>query len=137
MAATYTTLREKIAAEKAERNARYAEYARLFEEAWMAGREAARTCRPLPMVVSNMDGDILDVVDDGMCGFGWVNVPGNTSFGKWLSKRGLARPGYPKGLEVWISDYGQSYERKSAHAGAMAAYLRAKGIQCYAGSRLD
>jgi hypothetical protein len=133
----FTSLREKISAEKVERAARYQEFDRLYLEAWMAGRDAARACRPRPMVVTTEEGDWLDIVDDGMCGFGWVNVPGNTSFGRWLVKTGKARPGYPKGLEIWISDYGQSYERKAAHAGAMADYLRAKGIDCYAGSRLD
>jgi hypothetical protein len=133
----YKTLREKISAEKTEREARYATYDRVFREAWEAGREAARSARPLPMLVTTYEGDILDVVDDGMCGFGWVNVPGNTSFGKWLKKTGRARPDYPSGLSIWISDYGQSYERKSAHAGAMASYLVSNGIPCRAGSRLD
>lgn len=133
----HSSLRQKIAADKVERQARYAEYDRLFLEAWLAGREAARNCRPLPMVVSNYEGDVLDVVDDGMCGFAWINVPGNTSFGKWLKKTNKARPDYPTGLSVWISDYGQSYERKAAHAGAMATYLQVKGISCVAKSRLD
>lgn len=134
---THKTLREKIAADKVERQARYAAYEKLFLDAWMAGREAARNARPLPMVVTTYEGDVLDVVDDGMCGFGWVNVPGNTSFGRWLKKTGKARPDYPTGLSIWISDYGQSYDRKAAHAGAMAAYLQVNGIPCRAGSRLD
>ncbi len=133
----YKTLREKISAEKGERTARYAAYENIFLEAWREGREAARNCRPLPMVVTTYEGDVLDVVDDGACGFGWVNVPGNTSFGRWLRKNGRARPDYPAGLAIWISDYGQSYERKAAHAGAMAAYLQRNGIKCMAMSRLD
>lgn len=133
----FKTLREKISAEKAEREARYQAFTKLFHDAWQAGRDAARAARPLPMLVTTQDGDILDVVDDGACGFGWVNVPGNTSFGKWLKKNGMARPDYPSGLSIWISDYGQSYERKAAHAGAMASYLVANGIACRAGSRLD
>ena len=134
---TFTTLREKISAEKAEREARYAEFEKLYAEAWEKGREAARNCRPRPMHVVDSNGDWLDTVDDGICGFGWVNVPGNTSFGKWLAKYRGARPGYPKGLEIWISDYGQSYERKAAHAGAMALYLQLHGVRARAGSRLD
>jgi hypothetical protein len=81
----YSSLREKISAEKHERAARYQEFDRLFLEAWMAGRDAARACKPRPMVVTTEEGDWLDIVDDGMCGFGWVNVPGNTSFGRWLA----------------------------------------------------
>jgi hypothetical protein len=133
----FKTLREKIAADKVERQARYAAFEQLFLDAWHAGRDAARDCRPKPMVVTNDRGDWLDYVDDGICGFGWVNVPGTTSFGKWLKKNGRARPDYPTGLSIWISDYGQSYERKAAHAGAMAAYLQANGIACRARSRLD
>jgi hypothetical protein len=133
----HKTLREKIAADKVERAARYAEFEKLYLNAWLAGREAARNCKPRPMIVTNEIGDWLDIVDDGMCGFGWVNVPGNTSFGKWLKKNNRARPDYPTGLSIWISDYGQSYEHKAAHAGAMAAYLQVNGIPCRAGSRLD
>jgi hypothetical protein len=133
----HKTLREKIAADKVERAARYAEFEKLYLNAWLAGREAARNCKPRPMIVTTAEGDWIDYVDDGACGFGWVNVPGNTSFGKWLKKNNRARPDYPTGLSIWISDYGQSYERKAAHAGAMAAYLQGKGIKCYAGSRLD
>ena len=134
---TFNSLREKISAEKAEREARYAEFEKLYAAAWMAGREAAIACRPKPMHVVTQEGHWIDTVDDGMCGFGWVNVPGNSSFGRWLKKYKRVRPGYPKGLEIWISDYGQSYERKSAHAGAMASYLNSHGIEAWAGSRLD
>jgi hypothetical protein len=133
----YKTLREKISAEKAEREARYTLFTELFAVAWEKGRDAARDCRPKPMIVTNDRGDWLDYVDDGVCGFGWVNVPGNTSFGKWLKKTGRGRPDYPTGLSIWISDYGQSYERKAAHASAMASHLQSNGIACRAGSRLD
>ncbi len=133
----YKTLREKIAAEKTEREARYSEFARLLSEAWEKGREAALAAIPNPMVVTTAEGEVVDVVHDGPCGFAWVNVPGNTSFGRWLKKNNLARPDYPSGLSIWISDYNQSYERKSAHAGAMVHYLTEKGIACRRGSRLD
>lgn len=134
---TYSTLREKIAAEKAEREARYTQFTVLWHNAWQLGERAAMAHKPRTMVVSDSDGTVVDVVPEGMCGFAWLNVPGNTSFGKWLKKQGLARPDYPKGLSVWISAYSQSYERKVAHAVAMAEYLRGNGIECRVGSRLD
>ena len=134
---TYTSLREKISAEKAERQARYTQFETIYADAWMAGVEAATAHKPRPMIISDGTGRVVDYVPDGMCGFAWVRVPGNTSFGKWLAKHKGARPGYPKGLEVWIGDYEQSYERKAAHARAMAAYLVAHGIEAWAGYRLD
>lgn len=134
---TYNSLREKISAEKAERNARYIQYEIIYADAWMAGRDAALAHKPRPMVVSDSNGTVVDYVEDGICGFAWVRVPGNTSFGKWLAKHKNPSPGYPKGLDIWISDYSQSYERKAAHARAMAAYLVAHGIEARAGCRLD
>lgn len=133
----YKTLREKIAAEKAEREARYSLFAALWQKAWELGEKAATEHKPRTMVVSDSDGTVVDVVPEGMCGFAWLSVPGNTSFGKWLKKQGYARPDYPTGLSVWISAYSQSYERKVVHATAMADYLRGNGIECRVGSRLD
>lgn len=133
----YKTLKEKIAAEKVEREARYTQFAKLWTMAWELGEQAATAHKPRTMVVSDSDGTVVDVVPEGMCGFAWLNVPGNTSFGKWLKKHGLARPDYPTGLCVWISAYSQSYERKVMHATAMASYLRDNGIECRVGSRLD
>ncbi len=134
---TYSTLREKISAEKTEREARYTRFNELWETAWQAGVKAAMAETPRPMFVTDQDGTPVDYVSEGPCGFAWINVPGNTSFGKWLQKQGIARPDYPKGLSVWISDYSQSYYRKAAHAKAMAGVLEANGIKCSARSRLD
>lgn len=134
---TYKTLKEKIAAEKQHRLARYAEYERLYREAWEAGTRAAIEAKPRPMVIMDGDGTPVDYVADGVCGFAWVRVPGNTSFARWLGKNNMASKAYPSGLSIWIGDYHQSYTRKSAHAYAMAQHLRANGIECSAGGRLD
>lgn len=133
----YNSLREKIRAEKAEREARYQEYATHWDAAWKEGMRAASEAKPRPMLVMDGDGNQVDYVPDGPCGFAWLNVPGNTSFGRWLKKAGMARPDYPTGLSVWISAYEQSHDRKAAHAYAMARYLQGKGIECSARSRLD
>lgn len=133
----YNTLKEKISAEKAERNARYEAFAKLWDTAWAEGVTAANAAKPKPMVVMDGQGRQIDYVRDGMCGFAWLNVPGNTSFGRWLKKKGIARPDYPTGLCVWISAYEQSHDRKAAHAYAMARYLQSQGIECVARSRLD
>lgn len=134
---TYSTLREKISAEKAEREARHSHYSQLWEAAWNAGTKAANETIPRAMVVIDGEGNPVDYISEGPCGFAWLNVPGNSSFGKWLKKFRGARPDYPTGLCVWISDYNQSHARKAAHAYAMARVLQDNGIVCHARSRLD
>lgn len=133
----YATLKEKISAEKAEREARYEAFASLWDQAWNVGVEAAMAAKPAPMIITDRHGNRLDYVADGVCGFAWLNVPGNSSFGRWLKKRGIARPDYPTGLSVWISSYEQSHDRKAAHAYAMAKFLQQHGVVCSARSRLD
>ena len=44
---------------------------------------------------------------------------------------------FRSGLSVWVSEGGQSMERKEAYARAYADVLRAAGIEAYAGSRMD
>lgn len=73
------------------------------------------------------------------CGFAWVEVPGNTSFGRWLKKTGNGRKGYPKGIHIWISEHGQSYTDKMTHASAMAESLavQLQSSEIIASGRLD
>lgn len=118
-----------------------------YSEAVKAGQEAANAKRPTPMIVAEHTNPLDDNspilqswnVPDGVCGFAWVNVkPGNSAFAKWLVKLGIARKdSYYGGVTIWIRDYNQSYERKLAHAEAMAKVLTAYGIRCYASGRLD
>jgi hypothetical protein len=76
-------------------------------------------------------------VADGVCGFAWVSFAGNTPFGRWANKHGIARKHYPKGLCLWVSAYNQSMQRKEAYAEAYAKVLRDHSIEAYAGSRMD
>ena len=133
----YATLREKISAEKAIRAERNTGFAALAAAAHEAGIKAGRECRPIPMVVSTASGIAIECVDDGACGFAWIEFPGNTAFGRWAKKQGIARSHYPSGLCVWVSEFGQSVDRKAAFAGAYAAVLVDAGIDAHAGSRLD
>jgi len=132
----YATLREKIAAEKAERVTRYAKYQEIIDKAYKAGIEAGKNARPIPMYVIDQ-GIPIDRIDDGACGFAWIAFAGNTAFGKWAKKQGLARSHYPSGLCIWVSEFGQSVDRKDAFAGAYAKVLKDNGIDAYSGSRLD
>ena len=151
----FTSLREKIAWEKQERIARYAAFARIFSEAQYEGALAANSTTPTTMIVGSpttpLGNDIdpskpIYVEPEGPCGFAWVTVrPGSSSFARWLVKEGHARPAYKGGVQIWIGGYGQSYERKMAHARAMAdtltRILDAEGLgtgrRIYAGGRLD
>jgi hypothetical protein len=133
------SLKAKISFEQAARMQRREEYAKFWQEAWQAGHAAGAAHKPRVMIVRDMSGALVETVNDGMCGFAWLTVRGaNKGFGHWLIKQGLAKHGYSQpGAQVWISAYNQSYERKYAHAHAMAESLRANGINAYSDGRLD
>lgn len=121
-------------------------FADLYKDADAAGRAAAEACVPTPMIVGEAKSLFDDTIDttkptyfvaDGVCGFAWVFFKGNTAWGRWASKNGIARKAYGGGLQIWVSGYGQSVARKEAYARAFAATLNEAGITAYAGSRLD
>jgi hypothetical protein len=143
----YGSLREKIAAGKIERKAKYASFAAAFAEARAAGLAAGNAKRPVPMIVTQHENALDDnsavkqqwFVEGGACGFAWVKVRnGNSSFAKWLMKNKLARKSYYGGVEISVHEHEQSIERKEAHASAMAKVLVEKlGVEAYADSRMD
>ena len=119
-------------------------FAQLWSAANAAGRKAAEACVPQPMVVQQVNpitGEVIKTYEpimDGMCGFAWITVrPANSAFARWLKKQGLGNKAYYGGWEVSIHDYGQSYERKAAHAAAAVRVLRDAGIQATPRSNLD
>jgi len=125
-----------------------AETRALFARAQEAGRIAAAAVTPQPMYVVQHQNPLDDnspivkayaPVMSGVCGFAWTIIkPGNGSFARHLKKLGLAHSSdYYGGVMVSATDYGQSYEKKSAHASAFAAVLKEAGIRAYAMSRLD
>jgi hypothetical protein len=109
----------------------------LIRNAHQAGIAAMDNCRPTPMVVRNNQTGQQWKIDEGMCGFAWIEFAGNTAFGRWAKKAGIARKHYPKGLSIWVQVGGQSYELKSAYAQAFSAVLQQAGVNAHAGSRLD
>jgi hypothetical protein len=123
------------------------EFQALIEKAYQAGRKAGVECRPVPMVVGSaksLTSNEIDYskpvyhCDDGACGFAWVKIrPATTAFAKWLKKNNLARPSYTGGLDIWVSDFGQSVDRKTAMADAMAKVISEAGYTAYGQSRLD
>lgn len=117
----------------------------IFVAAVAAGEAALEAAKPTPMAI--VEADILTgepkvgarrlVIDEGPCGFAWVVFPGNTAFGRHMKKHGHARKAYGGGLQYWVSQGGQSMQRKEAFARAFASVLKANGIDAFADSRMD
>ena len=127
----FTSLREKIAFETAQRKARYSKFASDFDMAMLVGRKAAEAAEPETMHIVGADADGVTrhySVSEGVCGYAYITVrPANSSFGRWLVKEGHARKAWGGGLTINISDYNQSMTRKAAHAKAAADFLTEQG----------
>lgn len=119
----------------------------LYQLADKAGKQAAQATVPIPMVVcthENMADDSSPVVhrgvvNDGVCGFAWVNIkPAYSRFAKYLVANGLAsKDSYEGGVSLWVHDYNQSMTLKAAYARGFAGVLRAAGINAVAHLRID
>ena len=120
----------------------------LYVKADLAGVKAGNDALPTPMVVGSPTtplGDDIDpkkpmyFVNDGVCGFAWVNIkPARGKFITWLKSMGIGRKdSYYGGWTVWVSDFGQSIARKENYARAFAKVLGDYGITAYNMSRLD
>ncbi len=107
-------------------------YEEIVHEAHQSGYQAGLECKPTPMRIVGHE-----PIEAGMSGFAWVYFAGNTSFGKWAKKSGIASEHHPKGLHVWVGEFNQSMERKRAYAMAYAEVLRSHGITAHSGWRLD
>lgn len=114
--------------------------AALYQAARAAGLAAGQAATPAPMVVQqreNMLDDrsrvlyVFKPAIDGACGHACVVIKGNTAFGRWAKKAGLAKPHYPTGLHIWVEDFGQSAARKAAYAQAFAKCLRDHGVDAW------
>lgn len=134
----FTSLRDKIRHEAAQRAERYAGFRAMLDEAIAQGNAAGSAVTPRTMYIRDSFTGQTWEEPEGPCGFAWVSIfnQGNTSFGRWLLKNG-ARKRYSGGLEFWVHGFNQSVERKEACAYAMARVFQAHGIQAYAESRLD
>lgn len=117
-------------------------YDEIYEAAALAGMLAGEAAKPTPMTVTEVN--IADepvgaswYVPEGACGFAWVVIKGNTGFGRWAKKQGLARNNYGGGLAISVREFNQSVERKEAYAYAFASTLKQNGVDAYADSRLD
>lgn len=121
-------------------------FEKIIQEACKRAYEAGQNCIPTPMVVTQPSNPLDDNsppintynVPDGPCGFASVHFKGNTSFGRWAKKEGIAKKdSYRGGLYIWVHEFGQSYERKRAYASEYVKVLKENGIDAYSESRLD
>jgi hypothetical protein len=108
----------------------------IWREADSAGRNAAESITPHPMIVEG--GGRTYYIADGVCGFAWVNWKATTPWGRWTKATGRTRKdSYYGGQTLWVSDYQQSMARKEAYATAFARVLDTYGITAHVGSRMD
>ena len=123
-------------------------YNELYLKAHTAGVAAGSNHRPVPMVVvehTNLLDDSSPVkrayppVTGGVCGFAWINVkPGTSTFARWLKIEGIGKAdSYYGGITIWVSLFGQSYEKKMAYAEAFVQVLVDAGIKASVHGRLD
>lgn len=129
-------------------------FTEICDKARNAGIEAVSKLRVQPMIVgqetSLFSGKLdyskpVEYVEDGVCGFAWVDVypqnKGNTRLGKEerkvLEASGFRKDVYGKKYYLWVSDFNQSMQKKEAYASAYARVLRENGVKAYSGSRLD
>lgn len=112
------------------------DFQELYNKANAAGMEAVKIAvekqqiQPMGIVGYGL-------IADGECGFAWIVTAGNTSFGKWLTKKKLASKHYPSGICVWVHYFNQSRQKKAIYAEAFAKVLNENGIKAYADSRVD
>ena len=122
--------------------------ATVYADAHAAGMAAGNGCTPTPMVVGQPTtplGNDIDYekdtyyVEDGVCGFAWVNIkPARGAFVKYLKQNGIGRKDeYYGGYTVWVSGFGQSLARKENDARAFTEVLRKNGLTAYNMSRMD
>lgn len=122
-----------------------AEFAAIMHEAHEAGLAAGAAARPTPMTVverANPLDDTSRIVRryepfmDGVCGFAYINTPGNEPFGRYVAKHGWHKA-YYGGMERGVRAFDQSMERKGAYAAAYVEVLRAHGINATYSTRMD
>jgi uridine phosphorylase len=114
------------------------QYATLFATAHAAGLRAVEELTLDPMIVR--DGTRTYYVADGPCGFAWITIkPGTSKLARAAVRHAGASKAYGGGVQIWVSDFNQSIQRKEAYARAYATVLRTVTGEprVYAHSRLD
>lgn len=117
----------------------------IYVEAYEAGLNAGKDADTPKFIIGDAIG-LSDEIDyskktyilDGLCGFAWVNIsPARGAFVNYLKSREVGSKSYYGGYEIWVHEFGQSVDRKTAFARAFAEVLNKHGINATIGSRLD
>ncbi len=110
-----------------------------IHEADAAGDAAAAKCNPQMLKLKGYE-------PFPICGFAWVNFrPATTRFVRFLKKEGLVNKAYEGGANLWVSKFGQSYDKKLAYARAFADSIQQTivlsglepALKVYGSGRLD
>lgn len=123
----------------------------IWEEAVSESSKAWHEAVPTPMLVGtakSLFDDSFDLtkpvyrVDEGVCGFGWIEIDGRSGLARFLKSKGIGRQGSGKyrvsSWELVPEDRrSQSYTRKEAAVHAGAKVLREAGVKAYGVARLD
>lgn len=117
----------------------------LLRKADEAGMAAGAVATPTPMYVGSPTHPLGSDIDprkpiyevmDGVCGFAYINIPGDTPLGRRVREMGWRRA-YYGGMERSVFAFGQSMTRKEAYAAAFTAVLREAGHRASWNSRMD
>lgn len=128
---------------------------KISQEAMEAGLAALNAVTPVPMVVEQ-HANVMDdnspvekqwIVEDGVCGFAWITFKANTTenrrFLAGLKKAGMVGQNMQwskatdGGFSYWVSQGGQSLQKKEAYARAYTDVLNSNGITAHVRSRMD
>jgi hypothetical protein len=117
----------------------------IYVEAYEAGVKAGNEIGVPKFIVGDSIG-LSNKIDyskptyvlNGLCGFAWVKIyPARGAFVNYLKSRNIGDKSYNGGYDIWVSEFGQSVDRKNAFAQAFAEVLKKYGINAYGQSRLD
>jgi hypothetical protein len=149
---------QMISAKADERDARYASFEKLYQQAHAAGVSACveRIEHLVPMIVqqhAQVGNDNSPVVEQwvargGPCGMSWVTIyPGTSSFARWLAKEQNWKPGYNGGVTKYMHvpaeaigeehTLSQSYDLHTAYARAFSKVLNDAGYKARSYARED
>lgn len=118
----------------------------IYREAYEAGLEAGKAVVLPKFIVGDAVGLSNEIdyskptyVLNGLCGFAWINIkPARGKFVTWLKENKIgSTDSYYGGYTIWVHEFGQSVDQKSAFADAFAKVLNDNGITAYGASRLD
>jgi hypothetical protein len=103
----------------------------------IAADQSAAEATADPMYIT--DGSKVYTIEDGPCGFGWVNIkPARGQFVSYLKKIGIGtRDSYYGGYTVYSQARTQSMAKNFAWASAFAEVLNQYGINATAHQRMD